>query len=206
MELLLFSDLHRDREAATRLVELTRTHSIDVAVGAGDFASIRNGLRDTLDILRDLTCPLILVPGNAETDQELRQACDGWENAHVLHGECVELGGIPFFGLGGAVPVTPFGAWSFDLDEEAAAALLLDCPTGAVLVTHSPPLEVVDINSQGRHLGSRAILAAIEAKEPRLAVCGHIHDSWEQTATVGKTTVINAGPRGVFWTLENSVN
>jgi Icc-related predicted phosphoesterase len=63
---------------------------------------------------------------------------------------------------------------------------------------HSPPKGYVD-ETQGRHMGSDAILAAIEAKRPRLAVCGHIHDSWGAEATIGRTPVANLGPEGRFF-------
>ena len=197
MELLLFSDLHRDRDAARVLLEVAQQEPIDVAVGAGDFASVREGLEDVLTVLQDMPCPLVLVPGNAETDEELRRAVEGWDGVHVLHGQSAEIGDTVFFGLGGAVPVTPFGAWSFDLDEETAAAMLEACPPSAVLVTHAPPFGAVDTSSAGKHLGSRAIRACIERRSPRLAVCGHVHDCWEQEATIGSTPVVNAGPRGV---------
>ncbi len=201
MELLLFSDLHRDRESARALVETAHSDPVDVAIGAGDFATIREGVEDVLEVLRDLPCPLVLVPGNSETDEELRRACEGWSDAHVLHGNSVTIGGVVFYGVGGAVPITPFGAWSFDLDESVAAGLLSGCPEQAVLVTHSPPYGVVDVSSHGDHLGSRAIRHAIEQTSPRLSVCGHIHDSWERVELLGETPVVNAGPRGRTWTL-----
>ncbi len=201
MELLLFSDLHRDREAAQHLLEMAHSQPVDVAVGAGDFASVREGLEDVLDILRELPCPAVLVAGNAETDEELRRATENWPDAHVLHGQSVQIDGVTFFGLGGAVPVTPFGSWSFDLDEATAAAMLSGCPDRAVLVTHSPPQGVVDTNRNGTHLGSRAIREAIEHHQVRLAVCGHIHDCWETEGRVGSTPVVNAGPRGMRWSL-----
>lgn len=201
MKLLLFSDLHRDVEAAQRLVQQAAAQDVDVAVGAGDFASMRRGLNDTIDVLRELPCPCVLVAGNAETDTELQGACAGWEQAHVLHGSGAEIGGVVFFGLGGAIPVTPFGSWSFDLDEETASELLRGCPEQCVLVTHSPPLGVVDRSSTGRQLGSRAIRSVIETQQPLLSVCGHIHDQWEQTERIGRTPVVNAGPRGVIWQL-----
>jgi Icc-related predicted phosphoesterase len=54
----------------------------------------------------------------------------------------------------------------------------------------------VDTSSRGDHLGSRAILEAIEEHRPRLAVCGHIHESWGQESAIGATPVHNLGPRG----------
>jgi Icc-related predicted phosphoesterase len=62
-----------------------------------------------------------------------------------------------------------------------------------VLVVHSPPKGHVDDG-----LGSAAILAAIERTRPRLAVCGHIHQCWEQESRVGETLVRNLGPVGAY--------
>ena len=199
MKLLLFSDLHCDAAAARRLVELAR--GVDVVVGAGDFANMRRGIEVTIEVLRSIERPAVLVPGNGESDDELRAACRDWPQAQVLHGSGVTLDGVGFYGLGGGVPRTPFGDWSWDFSEEQADELLAGCPTAGVLVSHSPPRGAADV-SRGRHLGSAAVRRAIEARRPRLVVCGHIHESGGQTAAIGETVVVNAGPRGVVRTLE----
>ena len=109
----------------------------------------------------------------------------------------MDVEGVPFFGIGGGIPITPFGDWSFDFSDDEARAMLESCPEGAVLVSHSPPKGHGDRTSRGEHCGSEAVLEAIESKRPRLVVCGHIHDSWGHDEMVGSTRVINAGPRGV---------
>jgi Icc-related predicted phosphoesterase len=113
----------------------------------------------------------------------------------VLHGQGTEIDGTQFFGLGAGIPITPWD-WSFDLDEDEAAEKLSGCPEGAVLVVHSPPKGHCDQSSAGDHLGSQAILEAIEAKRPQLAACGHIHESWGAESKIGPTRVINLGPNG----------
>ncbi|MEM9405614.1 MAG: metallophosphoesterase [Acidobacteriota bacterium] len=194
MRLLLFSDLHRDIAATELLLE--RSANVDVLVGAGDFAVVRQGINDVLRVLRTVEKPCIFVPGNGESFDELEAACAGWSGAHVLHGSGVELDGVSFFGLGGGVPVTPFGDWSWDLSEDEAADLLERCPESAVLVSHSPPFGTAD-TARGQHLGSTAVRDTLRSKSPKLLVCGHIHDSWETDVTVETTRVINAGPRGI---------
>jgi Icc-related predicted phosphoesterase len=201
MKLLLFSDLHCDVRAAERLIDLATQEAVDVLVGAGDFGTKRSGIELTLDVLRSVARPVVLVAGNAESDVELADACRDWANAHVLHGSGIEVNGMPFFGLGAAVPETPFGSWSFDLTEEQAADLLADCPMQAILVTHSPPRGVLDTSSRGENLGSEAVRATIATKKPRLAVCGHIHDSAGKHDRLGDTPVVNAGPAGIVWQL-----
>ncbi len=195
MRLLLSSDIHCDLGAARSLVE--RSTRADVLVVAGDLAVMRTGLRKTIDVLKDVGAPSVLVAGNGESYGELTTACAGWPSARVLHGSGCEIDGVAFWGLGGAVPVTPFGPWSYDLPEEEAASLLAHCPEGGVLVTHSPPLGHVDF-AGGRHLGSRAILEATERARPRLVVCGHIHPCWTEESSVGDTRIVNAGPGGVW--------
>ena len=199
MKLLLFSDVHCDVSAARRIVEQSTT--VDVVIGAGDFANCRRGLEDTIDVFRSITRPTILVAGNAESTDELQHACNEWPAAQVLHGTGTTVAGVDFFGLGAAVPETPFGEWSYDISEETARQLLADCPTAGVLVTHSPPRGFVDRDSNGRSLGSSAILEAIVRSQPRLVVCGHIHASAGRTEHVGATPVVNAGPMGTVYEL-----
>ena len=195
MKLLAFSDLHRDLDQAAELVAMSA--EADAVIGAGDFASVHEGLGETIEALAGIEAPTVLVPGNNETEDALREAAAGWEAATVLHGGGTTIDGVEFYGLGAGVPVTPW-EWSFDLDDEAAAAMLAPCPAGAVLVLHSPPRGHCDANGSGDHFGSPALLEAIETKAPRLAVCGHIHESWGCESRVGETPVHNLGPKGTW--------
>ena len=168
MKLLLFSDLHTDKFAAEAIVR--RAQSVDVLIGAGDFANVRHNLHVCIDILKAVDRPTILVAGNNETTDELRDACRNWSSAHILHGTGVTINDIAFYGLGGGVPVTPFGAWSYDFTEEQASDLLAACPHSCVLVTHSPPKGAVDLSSSGISLGSTAIRETIKRVSPLLVV------------------------------------
>jgi len=195
VKLLAFSDLHRDLDQAAQLV--TMSAKADVVIGAGDFASMHEGLGETIDALATIETPTVLVPGNNETEQALREAASGWSAATVLHGSGTEIDGIEFFGLGAGIPVTPW-EWSFDLDDEAASAMLAGCPEGVVLVLHSPPRDHCDSNGTDMHFGSPALLRAVEEKNPRIAVCGHIHESWGCESRIGSTPVRNLGPKGTW--------
>jgi len=199
MKLLVFSDLHNDFRTASKLVELSNT--VDVVVGAGDFCVARRGLDEIIVPLSAITKPTVLVPGNSESKEELLQACQSWETARVLHGSRETIAEIIFFGIGGGIPITPFGSWSYDFSEDEAYDLLRDCPSGGVLISHSPPLGMLDLSSDGRRLGSHTVRETILSKKPNLVVCGHIHGSAGQIDRIGETTVINAGPQGIIWEL-----
>jgi Icc-related predicted phosphoesterase len=195
VKLLAFSDLHRDLGQTATLVEMSA--EADVVIGAGDFASVHEGLGETIDALAAIEAPTVLVPGNNETEAALREAASGWEAATVLHGGGTTIGGVEFYGLGAGIPATPWD-WSFDLDDAAATEMLAACPEGAVLVLHSPPRGHCDSNGNGDHFGSPALLQAIEDKQPRLSVCGHIHESWGCHSQIGDTPIHNLGPKGTW--------
>ena len=200
MKILAFSDLHRDLDTAASLVEMAP--EADLVVGAGDFASVHEGLDEAIEALSGIETETVLVPGNNETVEELRDSVNRlWPAAKVLHGERTEVDGTSVFGLGGGVPVTPW-EWSFDLDEGQAAQLLEALPGGGLLVVHSPPKGHCDKSAGQEHLGSTAILDAIERTKPRLAVCGHIHEAWGERSTIGSTEVVNLGPDGTWLELD----
>ncbi len=196
MKLLAFSDLHRDLGQAAELVEMSA--EADVVIGAGDFASVHEGLAETIEALAAIETPTVLVPGNNETEEALREAANGWSAATVLHGEGTAIEGVEFFGLGAGIPVTPWD-WSFDLDDEAAAGRCWR-PVPKRRSSSSTPLrrDTATPTARGDHFGSPALLRAIEEKRPRLAVCGHIHESWGCESQIGETPVRNLGPKGTW--------
>lgn len=190
MKILAFSDLHGSPKHAAELVAASA--EADLVIGAGDFCNMREGLDEAMALLSAISAPFVIIPGNAESFDELRVAAP--KHVEVLHGTPTTIDGLNLFGLGYGVPTTPFGAWSCDLSEQRAATMLEACETADILIVHSPPKGVVDQTSNGQSVGSVAIHAAIERIQPKLAICGHIHDSWGQTGRIGTTEVHNLGP------------
>ncbi|HET7410395.1 MAG TPA: metallophosphoesterase family protein [Paracoccaceae bacterium] len=190
MRILAFSDMHLARHCADKVC--AAAGEADLVIGAGDFAVQRNGLADAMTMLAPVLPKAVLVPGNAESIEELRAAAGP---ATVLHGDAVERDGVRLFGLGYAVPVTPFGPWSCDMAEAEAEAMLAAMEQADILIVHSPPRGLGDRTAAGASVGSTAIRAAIERVQPKLALCGHVHDSWGVSGMIGETRVHNLGPR-----------
>lgn len=190
MKILAFSDLHLVAELARDLVAVSP--EADLVIGAGDFCNMRQGLARAMEMLSGLAAPTVLVPGNAESAEELRGCALPFMT--VLHGELAEVEGLRIFGLGGGIPETPFGDWSFDLSEAAAARELARAERVDILVTHSPPKGAGDRTSAGLSIGSDSIHAAIERVAPKLALYGHVHDCWGYRGQIGATRCANLGP------------
>ena len=194
MKILAFCDLHLARSRAEAIVAASR--GADLVIGAGDFCNMRKGIGEAMGMLTAIEAPMVLVPGNNESLEELRRAAP--ESAFVLHGDTITIDNVTLFGIGGGVPVTPFGAWSWDLTEAEAQALLDGADGADVIVSHSPPKGIADRTSNGLSAGSTAVYAATERVQPKLLLCGHIHDSWGEEGMIGQTRVKNLGPT-VTW-------
>jgi Icc-related predicted phosphoesterase len=200
MRILAFSDLHRNRDIAQAIVDASG--ETDVVIGAGDFATKGIGLHETIGLLRALTVPTLLVAGNHDRLDELRDACRDSKAIHILHGDGVVIDGVSFFGLGFEVPARRDEPWNQGLDEPEAARLLQACPCGAVLVTHSPPFGIADIQTTGVHEGSRSIRDTIASSKARLHLCGHIHHAWGTSGVIGECPVHNLGPSVNWFTIQ----
>ena len=175
MKILAFSDLHLARARAEEIVAAARV--ADLVIGAGDFCNMRKGLAEAMATARRDRAPLgAWCPATTRASRSCAMAAP--EGAFVLHGDTIEIGGVTLFGIGGGVPVTPFGAWSWDLTEAEAAELLASADGADVIVSHSPPKGIADRTSTGLSVGSTAVRAAVERVQPKLLLCGHIHDCW----------------------------
>ncbi|TNJ47620.1 metallophosphoesterase [Phaeobacter sp. B1627] len=190
MKVMAFSDLHLSEERAAELVAASA--DADLVIGAGDFCNMRQGLARAMEMLAGIAAPVVMVPGNAESAEELRGSAA--PSTIVLHGAGAEIGGLRLFGLGGGIPETPFGDWSFDLSEREAARLLSAARDVDILITHSPPEGAGDTTSAGVSIGSQSIRAAVERLQPRLVVFGHVHDCWGYRGQIGASACANLGP------------
>ena len=193
MKLLAFSDLHRNLNRAAELVEMSS--EADVVIGAGDFASVHEGLEETIDALSAIESA---DRAGARQQRDRRRPARGHCRTGARPRSCtaavVTIDGIEFFGLGAGVPVTPW-EWSFDLDEEKAAVMLTLCPRerGSSSYTRHRTATATP-TAPATTSAVHALLRTIEEKEPRLAVCGHIHESWGCKSKIGKTPVRQPGP------------
>ncbi len=100
-------------------------------------------------------------------------------------------------GLGGSNP-TPFKTPTEFSEEELEAFLekaWSTCPKDALLVlsSHTPPVDTAcDRINAGAHVGSKAVRAFIEKRQPALCLCGHVHEAVGKDK-IGNTVIVNPG-------------
>ncbi|KAB2907090.1 MAG: metallophosphoesterase [Dechloromonas sp.] len=112
------------------------------------------------------------------------------EGVTYLQDSGCEIDGLRIWGS----PVTPtFYDWAFNRDRgEPIRAHWQRIPYGTdIVVTHGPVWGIMDLNTQRKHQGCVDLLDRLQAVNPRLHVCGHIHSGYGQAA-LGDITLVNA--------------
>jgi Icc-related predicted phosphoesterase len=192
MRILVFSDIHGDKAALTRLMDT----EADMYVAAGDMATFGRGLDMLAPILARRAAKLWMIPGNHEHSSHIRALCDQ-HGFHALHGQSVTVNGVHIAGLGHSNP-TPFHTPGEDSEDTIAANLeAFVALEPLVLICHCPPLDTpLDEAAPGRHFGSRAVREFIDRRQPEWFLCGHIHEAAGREVLMGRTRGVNTGKQG----------
>lgn len=156
----------------------------DVLVHAGDFCG-----RGTVKQARAFATWLadqphrhkVVIAGNHdrchEADPELGETLFVTRGCHYLFDSGVTLEQLRFYGS----PWQPwFLDWAFNLPRgEALRDKWARIPQGThVLLTHGPPMGVLDEVVGGEQVGCEELLPALDRVAPHLHVFGHIHEGY----------------------------
>lgn len=130
----------------------------------------------------------IFIGGNHDGGLQLKKYNVPKEIIYLENSGC-EIGGLKFWGS----PLTPtFGNWYFMGDTYLLKETWDKIPFGLdVLITHGPPYTILDGTIDGRHVGCKFLLDAVEIKTPKHHIFGHIHHSYG-VYNNGVTKFVNA--------------
>lgn len=196
MRLLLFTDVHSD----TRHLDAVKkkANGADILVCLGDLTMFQAYMKRFLKELNGIGKPVLMLPGNHESESELKLACKEFKNIIYLHKDEYETGDLLFLAYGGG------GFAQNDLIFQETARKwkkMIRKEHKVILLTHGPPFGAsVDLIGK-HHVGNKDYADFIQKTEPVLAVCGHLHENFYKTGKIGKTTVINPGPDGRIYTV-----
>ena len=187
MKILAFSDLHSSA-AALRSIE-KKAKGADIVVCAGDFTFFEQGMKQVLKKLNMLGKTVLLVQGNHEEEERVRAACRGLKNLAFIHKGEYRKDGFTFIGYGGG---------GFSLRDAGLERFVKKYEKGKniVLVTHAPPYRTKLDYIYGSHRGCKSTRDFIDRAQPLTVICGHFHETAGMKEEVGRTLVVNAGPKG----------
>ncbi|MEM0118223.1 MAG: metallophosphoesterase family protein [Conexivisphaerales archaeon] len=186
MIIVQVSDVHRSRSILERLKRLSEDSEMLVISGDVTTFGEPSYFQQFMKALTALKSKVIYVPGN--NDKPDFSVPDNIEN---LDGKRISYAGVSIGGLGGSPP-TPFNT-PYEVQEEELKRKLEGLGYVDILVSHSPPVGTpADRLENGGHAGSKAVREYIATYNPRLVLCGHVHEAVAKFK-LGESLVINPG-------------
>jgi Icc-related predicted phosphoesterase len=188
------ADLHGRESRFEIVARQAERPEIQALVLAGDMVSYGRG-HAILERLAALPKPVFVVRGNTDPVR-IENTIAATRRMHSLHLERRSYRRHQFVGVGGTLPI-PFRSrigWS---ETEILKRLAPMLTTRSILVVHPPPWGVRDRVAGRWHAGSRGLRRLIEATNPAVLICGHIHEA-AGIEWLGRTLVVNCalGKRG----------
>jgi 3',5'-cyclic AMP phosphodiesterase CpdA len=155
----------------------------DVLVVAGDI--LRCGSRKEIPAYREWLASLphewkLIIAGNHDwafqntPSEAWRLLRGGLRNIIYLRDAYITLDGVKFWGA----PWQPeFFDWAFNLPRGAPLdAVWSKIPDDTdVLITHGPPLDIMDYNMRDQRFGDADLLRHIQRVKPKVHIFGHAH-------------------------------
>lgn len=191
MKILAFVDIHGNKSALKRLVELSKDSN--VLVCAGDISNWGKDLDELISILEKANKPLLIVPGNHETAEQIRLLSKKFKFVIPIHKGSYQLNEYVFFG---------YGEGGFSQEEPSLARIIpkfketIKKDQIVILVTHAPPYGTKLDFLMPNHSGCKTITEFIKDIHPKLVICGHLHENFGKKDIINKTLMINPGPSG----------
>jgi len=175
MKLVVVSDSHGDHERLD-------IPDGDVFIHCGDF-SMQGRIADLLNFNSWLgKLPhkhKIVVAGNHDfiCEKNYHLAKGSFTNANYLENEEMVIDGVTFWGS----PYAPeFHNWAFMKERgDDIARIWKKIPSYVnVLITHGPPMGILDVNTRHEHCGCWDLDHKIRKIKPKVHVFGHIHEAY----------------------------
>jgi len=199
MKLLVFTDIHGDSTVISKLLLKIKKEKPEAMICAGDITNFGFGIKSILKKLDSANIPLFIIPGNHETDEEIRIYGQGLKNIRSIHLKPALFHSLYIIGCGGGGFTQQHA--EFEMSEKKFAdsmkkLRMQDNKYKTILVTHQPPFKTLLDPVYGDHSGSTSIRKFIEKHQPEYCITGHIHENEGKQDKIGKTIILNPGPLG----------
>lgn len=182
MKILHLSDTHGKHR------ELTDMPSADILVHSGDF-TLSGGDMEALDFIEWL-CDLpyrhkLFIAGNHDDCMQDASLEGLPDDVHYLSDGGITIDGISFYG-------TPMFV-VFEGEDLKEIEHYEQIPDNTdILITHRPPLGILDSIDDTIHYGSSILLDRVSKVKPRMHLFGHVHSAYGTMDWKG-ITFSNAG-------------
>jgi len=193
LRILAFVDVHGNEDALKILEK--KSKNADILICAGDITIFEHRILHLMKKLDRIGKTVLIVHGNHEDPMLLAEICGRRKNVKMLHRKAYSDSRFPeyvFLGHGGegfTYESPDFERFARSLKRQRLKGKKL------VLVTHQPPYGC-KVDFVWNHHGNRSYSWFIKKYRPVLHICGHLHETAGRKDKIGKTLVINPGPKG----------
>ena len=141
---------------------------------------------------------MLLIHGNHEEWLPIEEMIFPLENIRFLHKKTFRDGDYLFICYGGGGFALHEPEFEQFMIKEMKKVKTADT---VIVLTHQPPHGTnMDIVWK-RHVGSITFTESIKKYQPKMWICGHIHEGFNKKDKIGKTVVVNPGPDGTMYTI-----
>ncbi|MAG45251.1 MAG: hypothetical protein CMH63_00570 [Nanoarchaeota archaeon] len=194
MKLFLFTDPHGDKKTIFNLIKKIKKSKPDLILCAGDLTNFGDNLRGLILKFESLKIPMLIIPGNHETNSDLNKALKKTKNILNLHKKSYELNNYLFFGYG----LRGFEEINKDLEIIIPQFKKTVKDHQVILMTHQPPYNTkLDYLKDIGHQGNKSIRKFIRIIKPILAISGHLHENENKKDKIYSTKILNPGTNGM---------
>ncbi|MFH0977913.1 MAG: metallophosphoesterase [Candidatus Woesearchaeota archaeon] len=195
MKILAFVDMHSSYSSLAAIIK--KSAECDMIVCAGDISEFERNIDHLMYKLAALQKQVLIIPGNHESGEGLRQLCKSHENIFYLNGKIFETGNHIFAGIDGngfAMRDAQFEIKAREVEKSIEKKRTTD--SRLVVVTHAAPYKTRLDLLFGKHHGNESVRGFIERLRPNIAVCGHFHENQGKQDKIGNSLIINPGHDG----------
>jgi len=186
MRIYAVADIHAKKEHLETICSVSARLQPDLIVIAGDITHYFHS-KSTIAKLDQLDTPIVCIRGNSDF-KKIEQSIKNTRNIRLLCTFPHYFKGIAFVGANGTIPL-PFAS-RICIREKKLLKNLLPLNKETILVAHPPPRGVCDRVGNRFCAGSQNLFDFIHTTQPKMLLCGHIHEQAGQ-GFIKNTLVIN---------------
>ena len=198
MKLLAFGDNHGDLLSLAIVQE--KAKEADIVICVGDITLFGQDMNFLLEILNEFPKKVLLLHGNHEDEDELREATKNFPNVEFTHKDIHHIEDFDIITYGG----DGFSRRDPEFEEHVNnVSSVVRNFKKCILVLHGPPINTkLDIPFEDFHSGSKSYRDFIEKHQPLLSLSGHIHEGEKELDYINETVLYNPGPDGELFDLD----
>jgi Icc-related predicted phosphoesterase len=166
MRIYSTADIHGSQFRLNTALDSIQSYKPDLVIICGDITQFGPG-DVAKNFLDQIPGTIYTVHGNIDSDDAIRGITQS--HAENIHMKKIVFNGISFVGINGVN--------SRDTDLFFSSDSYVKLLDGMdVLVSHVPPYGFQDKVFLGKHSGSKELFEIIKKYQPKLVLCGHIHE------------------------------